>query len=280
MMMPLGVRAHDFGTMPAVDLARRIRAADLECVQLAPAKALPGVAALPGVLDSKMGESVRAAFDGAGVQIAVLGCYVNIVHPDMGERARLMARFKEHLRYAGSFGCGIVATETASLNADWSWHPENKSERAFQEALSSVAELVEEAEKWGVTVGIEGVATHVMSSPRHLRRMLDALQSRCLRILFDPVNLLTIENAGEHRRLIDESFDLFGDRICALHVKDYVIDGGKIRSVSAGQGMLDLDYLFRCVAKRLSNIPVILEDTEPGTIGASIARVRRAVSMA
>ena len=95
----------------------------------------------------------------------MLGCYVNPIHPDPATRRSLLGLFKEHLRYARDFGNGLVALETGSVNADYSPHPENHGEHAFQQSLASIAELAAEAEKFGVIVGIEAVASHVVSTP-------------------------------------------------------------------------------------------------------------------
>ena len=176
-MLSLGVRAHDFGKLEASALATRIAGKGLTCIQLALAKAIDGINSDTGAQSPGLAAGLRGQFADKGVRIAVLGCYVNIVHPDLDERSRLLTRFKEHLRFARDFGCSVVATETASLNADWSWHPGNTSEHAFTEVVKSVAELAAYAERFGVFVAIEGVAHHVISDPRRLRRLLDTVNS-------------------------------------------------------------------------------------------------------
>lgn len=274
MAVSIGVRAHDFGLMKAEALARRVAEHGLSCVQLAPAKALLGVSTAPGSITREQAGAIRAAFASEGVRIAVLGCYVNLVHPDVGERECLIERFIEYVHLARDFGCGIVATETASLNADWSWHPGNASEEAFRLALSSIRALVREAEFQDIVVAIEGVSSHVMSTPQRLRAMLDIIASPHLRILFDPVNLLTAENARDHRRIIDESFRLLGSDMVAIHAKDYVVDNGVLRSVTAGRGDLDYEFLMHRIAEHTPGLDVILEDTTPDTIGRSIDHVR------
>lgn len=274
-MISLGVRAHDFGKMPAEALARTIASHGLSGIQLALARAIEGINSDTGAQSPGLANHLRGTFASQGLRVMVLGCYVNIVHPDLKERAALLTRFREHIRFARDYGCSVVATETASLNADWSYHPDNGSEAAFTEACRSVASLVEEAEKFGVFVTIEGVAHHVMSSPRHLRRMLDTIQSNNLQILLDPVNLLTLANHGSQDALMKECFDLFGDRIITLHAKDFIVDEKGFRSVPAGQGQLNYTLLAELVRQRKNFIDVLLEETTPATIGASIAHMRR-----
>jgi L-ribulose-5-phosphate 3-epimerase len=150
----IGVRAHDFGILPAGELAAKIAAKQMVCAQLALGKAIAGFTLKPGILNPGLAFEIGEAFHNQGVQIAVLGCYVNPIHPDPTTRQSLLGLFKEHLRYARDFGNGLVALETGSVNADYSPHPKNHGETAFQQSVASIAELVAGAERFGVIVGI------------------------------------------------------------------------------------------------------------------------------
>ncbi len=267
--MRIGVRAHDLGKAAAEIMAERVAARGLACVQLTLPEAIEGQDGAPGRLNPGLAVQVGEAFRARGVQIAVLSCYINLLHPDARERRRQLELFKEHLRYVRDFGCGIVATETGSLNPDWSFHPGNHSEKSFRRMLAGLGEMVAEAERFGVLVGVEGVAQFVASSPKRIRRMLDAIRSNNLQIVFDPVNLLSPDNWQEADRLIEESFQLFGDRIAALHAKDFLFEGGRIRSVPLGRGRLNYRLLLGLVRQRKPLLNVIMEDTQPATIDSS-----------
>jgi L-ribulose-5-phosphate 3-epimerase len=257
----IGVRAHDFGRLPAEELAAKIAASGLSCVQLAVGKAIAGITLKSGLLNPGLAFDIGEAFHRHGLQIAVLGCYVNPIYPDPATRRSLLTLFKEHLRFARDFGNGLVALETGSANADYTPHPDNHGEAAFQESLLSIAELAAEAERFGVLVGIEGVASHVVSTPRKMRRMLDEVGSANLQVVFDPVNLLTTENHFDQERVIGESLDMFGDRIVAIHAKDFVIEQGQLRPVPAGEGHLRHDLVMRFAVEEKPGISILLEDT-------------------
>lgn len=277
-MIRIGVRAHDFGRLHPDDLARRIAAKGFSSVQLAVNKAIAGLDLHPGDMTPGLAWHIGQAFQRAGVQIAVLGCYINLVHPDPTARAGLMAYFKDHLRHARDFGCAIVATETASLNADWSPHPDNHGEHAFQAMLRSIAELVEEAEHFGVMVGIEGVAHHVLYSPARIRRLLDTIRSPNLQIVFDPVNLLTPDNYQQQDRVVQESFDLFGDRIAVIHAKDFRPEAGVLRQLRTGQGDFNYRLLMRLLQQRKPGISILLEEANEASAEACIHHIQAAAS--
>jgi sugar phosphate isomerase/epimerase len=285
-VLHIGVRAHDFGRLPAATLAARIAAEGLSCVQLAINKGVVGLNLQPGDMTPGLAYQLGRAFADHRVEIAVLGCYINLSNPDAGARRPMMQYFKDHLHHARGMGCAIVATETGSLNADWSAHPENASEAAYGALVPVVAELVEEAERFGVMVGIEGVAHHVLNSPARIRRLIDDLRSPNLRIVFDPVNLLTFENYREQDRIMQESFDLFGERIAAVHAKDFVAANGILRQVPAGGGGeaggegpvgggLNYRLLLDFLQRRKPGIAILLEESGEGTAGRSMAYLRR-----
>lgn len=273
--MIIGVRAHDFGKTSPEELARRISAKGFACIQLAPGKAIAGIDTGPGRLSPGLARYICGVFAEQDISIAVLGCYVNLIHPDPAERARLLGQFKEHLRYARDFGTSIVGTETGSVKADYSFDPANHGEEALQSLIASVAELVAEAEKFGVFVCIEPVATHTVSTPARMRRVLDAIGSQNLQVILDPVNLITEENYKQADDLIKESFDLFGERIVVIHSKDFVIAEGRKQLVPVGQGRLNHELLLGLIKKHKPYINLLLEGADPARVHESVIFLRK-----
>jgi sugar phosphate isomerase/epimerase len=268
--MKLGVRAHDFGKLPIDELAARIASHGLSCVQLAPPKAIAGFDADAGRLSPGFAYHVREAFQRQNIQIAVLGCYINLGDRDAALRRPQLERFKEYIRFARDFGCSLVGTETGSVNSDFSAHPDNQGEAAFQTVLASVRELVREAEKFGVFVGIEGVERYVISSPRRLKRLIDEVDSPNLQVIFDPVNLLCAQNHRSQDEITDEALALLGDRICMVHAKDFTITNEKFEELPAGRGQLHYPRLMKWIKDHKPWVNVLLENTQPATIGETV----------
>ena len=264
-MIRIGVRAHDFGRMPPEELASRIAAKGLTCVQLALNKAIAGLDLKAGDMNPGLAFHVGQAFHRHGIQIAVLGCYINPIHPDPATRRELLAFFKDHLRYARDFGCGLVGLETGSVNADYSPHPDNQGEAALQ-MLASIVELVAEAERFGVIVGIEAVTSHTVSTPAKMRRVLDTIGSNHLQVVFDPVNLLSADNYESQDRVIQEAFDLYGDRMVVIHAKDFVIENRTFKAVRTGQGCLNYGLLLGIIQKRKPYISILLEEASEESV--------------
>ncbi len=268
--MKLGVRAHDFGKLPVDELASQIASHGLSCVQLAPPKAIEGFDADAGHLSPGFACHVREAFQRKGIQIAVLGCYINLGDRNETLRRPQLERFKEYLRFARDFGCSVVGTETGSVNSDFSPHADNLGEEAFQTVLASTRELVHEAEKFGVFVCIEGVERYVISSPRRLKRLVDEVNSPNLQVIFDPVNLLCAKNFESQDEIVDEACSLLGNRICIIHAKDFTLADGQFQELSAGRGQLHYPKLMRWIKDSKPWVNVLLENTHPSTIAETV----------
>jgi len=271
----LGVRAHDFGYDTPERLAARIAAQGFSCVQLALNKAIAGLNLQAGDLTTELAREIGGAFAGNGVGIEVLGCYINPIHPDLATRKKLLTFFKDHLRFARDFGCGIVALESGSVNADYSAHPANHGAAAFQEMLASIGELVAEAERFGVCVGLETVHCHTVSTAQKMRRVLDTICSKNLRVVFDAANLLTPEIFHEQSRIIPEALDLLGDDIAVVHAKDLVYENGALKTVPAGCGELEFAPVLEFVRSHKSNVSVLLEETSEPVAPAAANFLRK-----
>ncbi|HOP73704.1 MAG TPA: sugar phosphate isomerase/epimerase family protein [Bacillota bacterium] len=276
--MRLGVRAHDFGKLPVEELAAAIAAKGFTSIQLALAKAIPNIDTSLGRLSPGLANYIGETFHKHGIHIAVLGCYINPVHPDPDERRKVLARFKEHIRMARDFGCSIVATETGSANADCSFHPDNPSPKMLQELIGNVAQLVEEAEKFGVFVCIEGVTHHTMSTPQKIRQVLEAIDSPNLQVLFDPVNLTPADNPQSYQTILQESLELFGDRIFVLHAKDFAIENGSKKTVPIGRGLMDWEYVLKEILRQKPYLEILVEDNKPDTIMESAGHIQNVLT--
>ncbi|KQL41797.1 AP endonuclease [Bacillus sp. FJAT-25509] len=273
--MNLGIRAHDIETNNLEKLVNDIAAKGLTGVQLALNKSLPAFYSGIGSLSSDIAKHIGNAFSDKGLQIAVLGCYFNMIHPDQIERKKGMDRFKEYLRFSKDFGCSVVATETGNVNAEIVYTKENFKEKPFMEVVESVSELVKEAEKFGVIVGVEAGVNHPIYSVQTMKRLLDMIDSPNLQVIFDPVNLLTIDNYKNQEEIFEEAFKILGDKMVIFHAKDFVIKGGSLKQVPVGHGLLNYDKLFSLIKDKKPNIDILIEGTKEPFIEESIDYLRR-----
>lgn len=272
--MNLGIRAHDIEKLPLEELVAVISKKGLTSVQLALGASFDELNPNLGLLSPGLAHRIGSAFRKNNIQIAILGCYINMIHPDKEERKKSLDRFKEHIRYARDFGCSIVGTETGNVNAEIVYTEDNFHEGPFQEVLRSTKELVEEAEKFGVIVGVEAGVNHPIYSAKVMRRLLDSIDSQNIQVILDPVNLLTADTYQNQDEIIKEAFELLDDRIAVMHAKDFIIENNELKFVAVGQGLLNYDLIFELLKKRKPHINILLEETQEPFIDSGMEYIK------
>jgi len=268
--MRIGIRGHDIGHYELDKIGQIMNKKKLKSVQFVAKKIISEFEITKGSMTPGMAQYINDTLRNHGVNISILGCYINLANPDDNELNELLDTFKEHIRFAKYLGCSIVGTETGALNREYVYTDKNNTEEAFQRSLNSIKILVEEAEKFGVIVGIEGVTKHVMNTPERLKKALDNVNSNNLQVIFDPINFIDESNYDKQDEIIKKSFDLFGDRIMIMHAKDFVYKDGEVRQVSIGKGQFNYPLLLSLVKQKKPHIDIILEDTVPEDLDSSI----------
>lgn len=261
--MQLGIRLHDVQKLPFEERVAAVRDGGFACGHLALAKFIDEFPTTDEALTPGLAMYIKNVFAKNQVDIAVLGCYLNLATPDREELAKTVHRYMAHIRFASWLGCGVVGTETGAPNTAYAFTPECGTEEALQLFIERLKPIVAYAESMGVVFAIEPVFRHIVCSPRRARRVLDEIQSPNLQIIFDPVNLLDLANYREREQIFREAIDLLGPDIAMVHLKDFRIEDGKMVSVGCGLGEMDYTEILQFMKERKPFIHATLEDTRP-----------------
>ena len=266
-MIQLGIRLHDVNTAASLEektmeaRAEKAKQEGFSCVHLAYQKVISGVSFDAAALNEGLACYTKRVFQEQKLDIAVLGCYLNLAHPDPAELAKIRSKYFGHLRVAALAGCSVVGTETGAPNAQYKLDANTHSREALDTFIRNLAEVVERAEHWGVSMAIEPVWNHIVYNADRAVEVLKAIQSPNLRIILDPVNLLCMENADNREAIFQDAFEKLCDHIAVVHLKDFVRRDGKLVSVAAGTGEINYENILRFVKARKPFIQATLENT-------------------
>ncbi|WP_144941821.1 sugar phosphate isomerase/epimerase [Paenibacillus sp. 32O-W] len=273
--MGLGILAHTVGRLPLKQLTETLGAHKIDFVQLALTKAISDIDTGTGRLSPGLANYIAEHFDRQGIRIGVLGCYINPIHPDPEIRREEIRRFKEHLRLARDFGTSIVATETGDHDTFRYQDPERYLEIGWTVLKESITELAEEAEKWGVTVGLEPVCVHTLSSADHMKRILEEIPSSTLGVVFDPCNLLDHRNFASREEVVRQALQTFGERIVLAHLRDAVYrEGERPDVVKPGAGTFNISGFLEKLHEYKPCIDISIEGLQPHEIDEALDYVR------
>lgn len=252
-----GLRGHDIADNFEA-MCRHAEEIGVHNLQFAPTKTIKDIDFDSIGYDDTVAANIKSSLTAHNLSISVLGCYINPIDADDSALQTQLRRFKNFIKYAKTLGAGMVGTETgfiAETDGD-------EYERAYQKFITGVRTLTDTGEALGVTVAIEPVWSNTVYSPKVMRRVLDDINSDSLGVILDMSNIINAENYETHTDLIDEAFELFGNKIRAVHVKDFNFEDGKKSFAVVGEGMLNIKYLFDKISA-LPTLPEIILDELP-----------------
>lgn len=261
--MQIGIRLHDIAPGTLEERVKMAHEQGFACGHLALAKTVTETSTANSALTPGYATYLRKMFAKYDVDIAVLGCYLNLAHPDPEELKKIQERYYAHLRFASVLGCSVVGTETGAPNSSYSYEPACHTEEALNTFITNVTPVVRCAEKFGVILAIEPVWNHIVYNAKQALKVLEAINSPNLRIILDPVNLLCAENIEHYEQVVDGAIRLLGEYTDVIHMKDFVINNGKIVSGAPGTGVMKYDRIMNFVKEEKPYIQMTIEDSKP-----------------
>jgi len=274
--MNYGMRCHDICPKADIDTVfNTVRDNGIDQIQLALGKSIAGYDFDYGHYSPGFGRMIRRKLEERNIHVAVLGCYINPTNPDEKERQKAVRKFIEHLKYAKAIGADMVGTETGRYDAAFRVVPYTYTEGCYQLLLKSMREIVSAAEKLGVIVGIEAVHDHTLYCPELMRRFLEDIDSPNVEAILDPVNLISAENYKDQDEVIEKAFRLYGDRISAVHVKDFVMKDGEPGFAHIGEGLFHYEPLLRNLKKDKPYITMLLEESNSQRYHSDVAHLQK-----
>lgn len=260
--MKIAFRTHDLGAKGLDAAINKLKECNIQAVQLVAYKFLDDVKYQPGFLTEDKAEEIGAAFKAAGVSIPLIGAYFNPVHSDKTKVANCKQIFKDYLKYSHALGCDIVGSETGSFNDDkWTYNPLNRTEEALNTVIETFTELADYAKTQGAFIGMEGAAGHVCYNVATLKRAVDGVNRDNVKVIFDIYNYLDMSNYADYLNILKEGLKTFAGKIVVFHLKDFVVEDGKIKQVAPGKGLFDYRAILTEIKAYDKDAVLVLEGT-------------------
>lgn len=256
----IGVRAHDYGKRAPEELFGDIRAAGFQAVQLALKKAIAGIDTMKDA-DTPAVERIGGALRRSRLHPAVLGAYIDpaLVHDDSAREAGI-ADFLQNISIAKALGADCVGTETTLTSRQ----PGVTRQEALGTLYRSLEKMLARAEEVGMDIAIEPVWVHTVNTPELAAEVLGTMASPRLKIIFDPVNLLSPEEVPHQDALWERSFEAFGSRIAAVHMKGVLLNAqGQMTASDFSASVVHYPFLFERLQKLPQDFSILREEAVP-----------------
>lgn len=268
----IGLRGHDVEAEDLPELSEKFKEYGIDNIQLVLKRSCKNFK--EGMFTPSFAKKIGETFSKNNIEISVLGCYINPSNTNKEVLEKDMAYFIESLKYAKFMNAGVVGLETGFVG-DECIPEKNQTEEAYRHLLSNMKVLRDAAEKLGVMIAVEAVSCFVINSPEKMHRLVQDLDSPNILVIFDLLNLLTIENHQYQDEIIDTAFETLGDKIAIIHLKDFKIEDNQLKHCPIGEGLLNIEKIISIIKTKKINIPVILEETKEDYLNQSLSKLNR-----
>jgi L-ribulose-5-phosphate 3-epimerase len=266
----LGIFTYDFGQDEWERLIETCRSFGLQAVQL-------GTPLLEECLvrPERISE-IRSRLEEAGVTVAALAGYRNLVSPDSETRRANLDFLGRCLELAPAFGTSVVATQTGTRNprGDWIDSPDNWQPETWRLVDDALAELVEVAERTGSILALEGHVKNVLRTYGQAESVLERFPSPHLQLVLDPYNYVSRHLLPSEERQTARFLASFEHRFVLAHLKDVDPAGADAGTIELGTGAFSQTPYLEFLATRRPDLPLILEHLPLDHVPAAIERVR------
>jgi L-ribulose-5-phosphate 3-epimerase len=265
----LGIFTYDFGAGEWDRLIETCHNFGLQAIQL-------GNPMLEECLERpELIPSIRRMLDDAGVPIAALAGYRNLVAPDPDTRRANLDFLARCLELAPAFGTSVVATETGTRNPDGDWtdSPDNWRPETWELVDDAVAELLGVAERTGTILALEGSVKNVLRTHGQLIGLLERFPSQHLQVVLDPYNYLSGHLVLSQQRVTSEFLSRFEHRFVIAHLKDIDPGGADVATIEFGTGAFAQAPYLEFLATKRPDLALILEHLPLDHVPAAVARI-------
>ena len=207
----------------------------------------------------------RKLLDEAGVSVAGLAGYRNLVAPDPAVRAANIEFIARCLELAPSLGTWVVATETGTRDPDGDWtdSPDNWGDEAWLLLDDALERLLPVAEEAGVILAVEASVKNVLRTQSQLLGVLDRFPTQHLQVVCDPYNYLSSHLLEAQDRATRELLERFEDRFVLAHLKDVAAEGADVGTPELGTGVFDQRPYLEFLRDRRPDLDLVVEHLPP-----------------
>lgn len=243
--MKLGVFAKTFAGTDPLTVLSASRAAGFETVQYN--MSCSGIGSLPETIDEATARQVQGAGREAGVGMAAISATYNMTDPDPERLASGRRAFQAICDKTPAMGSNLVTVCSGSKHPQDKWHnhPANKDKQSWAEMCREFEIICTHAAQQGVLIGVEPEPANIVCNADRAASLIADFPGSPIRIVLDPANMIEDVAPEDHRRTIDQAFDLLGDHLVLAHAKDRFANG---RVAPAGRGVVDWTHFLGCLA--------------------------------
>ena len=201
---------------------------------------------------------LRQFLDDHGLSIGELSRFHSgLAAQDPAENRASLDAYRRNLAHAGSLGAACVGFSlTVLFSLDGTSGEDPRSAAVWDRVVASIGDMASDAAAAGMDIAAHPHQLGPLYSVEQIARLLRDVNSPRLKVLLDPVNLVTLEHYYDTAPFLNDAFDTLGGDIVSVHAKDTVLSGlqrndqglltvCRLNEAVPGKGNLDYATLLR-----------------------------------
>lgn len=208
----------------------------------------------------------RTALEKNDILLSEVGVWCNPLSVDSKEAKKNFNYTVERLALAEE----LHAKTCVNIIGTWytnNWYgptAKNFGDDFFAYAVEISRKIIDAVNPKHTTMTFELMPFSFLDSPKEYLRFLNALDRPAAGVHFDPINCINSPRLlYNHVAFFREAFQILGDKIVSIHLKDIVLNPEPVsvvlEEVPIGKGEINYPALLREIQKLSKDIPVMLE---------------------
>lgn len=224
-------------------------------------------------ISDEVAANARAVFDAQNMPfLQVWGPYPSLLSTDETIRKAGVAGAQAIVKLAAKMNVPESGVRPTSMNPrnEWGPHPDNRKPETEDRLVRSLNEILQTAEDYNIDLVLEAHVTTTLYSAEVIRRVIERTGSKRLKINLDLCNFVgDLATAYNPAPMINEMFDLLGQYIATVHVKDFYLEDRFVVHITEtviGTGMMDFETILRRMHEIKPEGYVVIEHLPIGLI--------------
>ncbi len=201
---------------------------------------------------------LRQFLDDHGLYIGELSRFhQGLAAQDPGENRTALDAYRRNLAHASILGATCVGFSlTVLFSLDGTSGEDPRSAAVWERVVATIGEMASDAAAAGMDIAAHPHQLGPLYSVEQIARLQQEVSSPRLKVLFDPVNLVTLEHYYDTAPFLNHAFDTLGRDIVSIHAKDTALSGlerndqglltvCRLNEAVPGKGNLDYATLLR-----------------------------------
>ena len=201
-----------------------------------------------------------------GLVIGEVGIWRNVLDEDPEKQRENIDYAIEQLALAERVGANCCVNISGSRGAAvWDgYHPSNYTAEIYDRIVELTRMIIDTVKPVKTKFALEPMPWMLPDSPESYLKLLRDVDRPAFGVHMDYTNMVnSLERYHGSRAFIRHCFELLGDRICSIHLKDAKLGDGDlplcIREVIPGRGAFDLADIVRCCESVSPEVTVFTE---------------------